>query len=401
MKDEEPSALRLAFALGPGTLLSGVAGGIAFPILPIVGTQIGLSVMFIGVILAANRAVRICVSPFIGVLADRIGARRTLLVGLAINVVTMSLYATGMIVHHAGAGFLLGRILHGFGSACVFVSAQALALFAGGAARGGRAAGTVRAAIVLGVPIGLVCGGLLSDAVGPIATFFVAAGAVVVALSGAFFTVPDLRGEVPSRASLRASVVAMRDRRLFTIGALNFALAFAAGGMILTTLAFVVAARHVSIFGRDQQSTSGLLMGWMTIVDAVATPFAGRLGDRLRAHGWVAAISLVLVIAGLLVIAPPFGAPGLVAGLAIVGLGSAGLGPSLLVVMGAVVPRERSGAAVGLMQLCGDVGGMLGPLVGTAFLSAGAAYVAAAAILSLMLPLAIGLARSSREAEVS
>lgn len=392
MKDEI-SPLRLALAIGPGTLLAGVAGGIAFPILPIVGTRVGLSAAFIGVILATNRAVRLCASPFIGALADRYGARRTLLAGLAINIATMSLYALGMLAHHAGAGFLAGRVFHGFGSGCVFVSAQALALFAGGATRGGGSAGTVRAAIVLGVPIGLVCGGLLSDAIGPIGTFFVAAASVVVALAGAFFTVPDLRGEVPVRASLRESVAALRDRRLFAVGALNFALQFAAGGMILTTLAFVVADRHVSIFGRDQQGTSGLLMGWMTIVDAAATPIAGRIGDRRRAHGWVAAISLVLVIAGLLVIAPRFGATGLVAGLAIVGLGSAGLGPSLLVVMGSIVPRERSGAAVGVMQLCGDVGGMLGPLVGTAILSGGAAYVAAAVLLSLMLPLAIDLAR--------
>jgi len=398
---EEISPLRLALAIGPGTLLSGVAGGIAFPILPIVGMRIGLSAAFIGVILAANRAVRLCASPYIGALTDRYGARRLLLAGLAINIATMSLYAIGILAHHVGAGFLAGRVLHGFGSGCVFVSAQALALFAGGGSRGGGAAGTVRAAIVLGVPIGLVSGGLLSNAIGPVGTFGVAASSVVVALAGAYLTVPDLRGAVPVRASLRDSVSALGDRRLFAVGTLNFALQFAAGGMILTTLAFVVADRHVSILGRDEQGTSGLLMGWMTIVDAAATPLAGRLGDRRRAHGWVAAISLVLLIAGLLVIAPRFGALGLVAGLALVGLGSAGLGPSLLVVLGSIVPRERSGAAVGLMQLCGDVGGMLGPLVGTAVLSGGSAYVAAAVLLACMLPLAFRLARESRRIEVS
>jgi len=394
----EPSPLRLALALTPGTLLSGVAGGIAFPILPIVGSRIGLSAAFIGVILATNRAVRLVASPFIGALADRFGGRRTLLVGLAINVVTMSLYALGIMVHHAGAGFFLGRVLHGFGSGFVFVSAQALALFAGGASQGGRAAGTVRAAIVLGVPIGLVCGGLLSDAYGPIITFGVAALAVVFALAGAFFTVPDLRGAVGTRASVRESVLAMRDKRLFSIGALNFALSFAAGGMVLTTIAFVVAERHVAVFGRDHQGTSGLLMGWMTIVDAAATPLAGRIGDRFRAHAHVAAVSLALVIVGLLLVAPSLGAIGMIAGLGIIGLGTAGLGPSLLVIMGAIVPRERRGAAVGVMQLCGDVGGMLGPLVGTVLLSGGAAYVVSAALLGLAMPLALYLVRATREA---
>ena len=42
----------LALALAPGTLLAGVAGGIVFPIFPIVGLRVGLSLPFIGVILA-------------------------------------------------------------------------------------------------------------------------------------------------------------------------------------------------------------------------------------------------------------------------------------------------------------------------------------------------------------
>ncbi len=393
-----PSATRLALALTPGTLLSGVAGGIAFPILPIVGLHVGLSAPFIGLILATNRGVRLVASPFIGALADRIGGRRTLLAGLAVNVVVMCSYAIGLVTGHPGAGFLGGRILHGLGSGGVFVAAQALALLAGGASEGGRAAGTVRASIVLGVPIGLVCGGLLSDAFGPVVTFSVAALAVVCALFGAYVTVPDLRGPsrtARDRASIRESILAMRDPRLSTIGVLNFALNFAAGGMVLTTLAFVVAARHVSLFGRDEQGTAGLLMGWMTLIDAAATPLAGRLGDRHHAHAHVATASLVLLIVGLLLVAPSLGTAGLLVALAFLGLGAAGLGPSLLVLMGAIVPRERRGAAVGVMQLCSDIGGMLGPLVGTALLTGSRAYLAAAALLTLFVPLAVWLARSS------
>ena len=62
----------------------------------------------------------------------------------------------GIVTQRPGPFFLAGRLLHGPGSACVFVSAQALALHSGGALHGGRAAGTVRAAIVLGVPVGLL-----------------------------------------------------------------------------------------------------------------------------------------------------------------------------------------------------------------------------------------------------
>jgi MFS family permease len=396
---EARSPQSLALALTPGTLLAGLAGGIAFPILPIAGVRLGLSIGFIGVILAANRATRVIASPLVGVFADRFGGRRTLLVGLALQIVVMMLYALGIITGHAGAFFLGGRLLHGPGSACVFVSAQALALHAGGPAQGGRAAGTVRASIVLGVPIGLVVGGLLSDAVGDAATFEIASGAVVVALVAAWFNVPDLRAPVAKRSIIDA-VKAMRDNRLLAVGALNFILSFAAGGMVLTTLALLVERRHIALLDRNEQGTAGMLMGLMTVVDAGATPFVGRIGDRWHAHARVAAASVAILVPGLVLIGLSPGSLGIAAGLVLVGLGAAGLGPSLLVLMGAIVPRERRGTGAGLLQLCGDFGGMLGPLVGTAFFAGNTAvpYLGTAGLVACFLPVALWLVRIERRA---
>jgi MFS family permease len=400
--DTQPSR-SLVLALVPGTLLAGVAGGIAFPILPIVGVRLGLSLPFIGLILAANRAMRVIASPLVGVVADRVGGRRTLLVGLALQIVVMGLYALGILTQRAGAFFLAGRLLHGPGSACVFVAAQALALHAGGSVHGGRAAGTVRAAIVLGVPVGLLVGGLLSDAVGDAATFEIAAGAVVVALVVAWASVPDLRAPIGKRPPLLESLKAMRDRRLLAVGGLNFALSFAAGGMVLTTLALLVHERHLVLFGRNEQGTAGLLMGWMTILDAAGTPIAGRIGDRWHAHAHVATASLALLVPGLSIIGLSHSVAGILAGIALVGLGAAGLGPSLLVLMGAIVPQERRGTGAGLLQLCGDVGGMLGPLVGTALFAGSTAvpYLGTAALVACFVPLGAWLARVESRARAT
>lgn len=387
------SARSLALALAPGTLLAGIAGGIVFPIFPIVGDRVGLSRPFIGLILAANRGMRVISSPLVGVLADRIGARRTLLLGLALQIVVIGLYLLGLVTHHEGAGFLLGRILHGPGSACVFVAAQALALEAGG---GGETAGTVRAAIVLGVPIGFGVGGVLADSVGDVSTFAIAGGAVVAALIAASLTVPDLRARVAGRPGIFVALREMRDRRLLAIGGLNFALSFAAGGMVLTTLALLVKDRQLVLFGRDVEGTSGLLMGLMSIVDAGFTPFAGRLGDRYHAHARVAAASLALVAAGLVAIGLAGDTVGTAIGIAIVGLGASGLGPSVLVLLGAIVPPERRGTGAGLLQLCGDLGGMLGPLVGTALLAGNTElpYLLTAGLVASFIPIALWLRRA-------
>jgi MFS family permease len=79
---ETRAAARVSWAIAPGVLLAGVAGGIVFPILPIVGVQAGLPLPFIGVILAANRAMRVASSPVVGTLSDRFGGRHSLARGV-------------------------------------------------------------------------------------------------------------------------------------------------------------------------------------------------------------------------------------------------------------------------------------------------------------------------------
>lgn len=374
-------------------LLAGVAGGIAFPILPIVGVQAGLSLPFIGVILASNRAMRVLTSPIVGALADRFGGRRTLIAGLVLQIAVMVLYTLGITTGHPGTFFLLGRMLHGPGSACVFVAGQALALHAGGKTQGGRTAGTVRAAMGVGVPLGLVAGGVVSDRWGNAATFESALVGVLVATLVAWRLVPDLRVAVPRRFGWSEIFKAMADRRLSAIGALTFAVAFSAQGMVLTTLSLLAHARGMSLLGFGDQGTSSVLMGLMVVVSAITMPVAGRWGDRHRAHAPIALAGLIVLVPSLVLIALSSTATGLVAGIALMGLGSGALSPSLLALVSELVPQDRRGVAIGVLQLWGDIGGTLGPLVGTALFAGSlrAPYLVTAVLLACFIPLAARL----------
>jgi MFS family permease len=325
-----------------------------------------------------------------------------LLVGLTTQIAVLGLYVLGIVTRHAAPFFLAGRFLHGAGSGCVFISAQALALHAGGASERGRSAGTVRAAMVLGVPIGLAAGGLLSEAAGDAAAFAIAAGGILAALGAAYVRVPDLRAPAGARRrSLAETILAMRDRRLLAIGVLNFVLNFAVGGMILTTLALLVHQRGISLLSRNEQGTAGILMASMLVIDAAATPLAGRIGDRRKAHARVGALAMVSLVIGLTIVGLSSRGAAMAVGLAFVGVGAAGLGPSLLVLMGAIVPADRRGAGVGMLQLCGDLGGMLGPLVGTALFAGNTRvpYLGTAAFVACAIPLSLWLARVERGAE--
>jgi MFS family permease len=367
-----------------------------FPIFPIVGKDVGLSAAFIGVILSANRAVRVVCAPWVGVLTDRIGGRRTLLIGLALQIAVIALYLIGFATHHEGAMFLAGRVLYGPATACVFIAASALSLHT----ESGAAAAMVRAASVIGMPIGFAIGGLAAEPLGNAATFGLAGAAVLVALAVGVATIPDVRAAGSQRPTVVAALRELRDRRVLGIGGINFALNFAAGGMVLSTLAFLVASRHLVVLGRDERGTSGLLMAVMSATDAAFTTYAARLGDRHHAHARIAAASLAIAALGLVVIALAGAELGTAGGIAIVGVGAAGLGPSVLLMIGSMVPAERRGTAAGLLQLFGDTGAALGPLLGTALFaeSTRMPYLVTAGLMASFIPVALWLARSAERA---
>ncbi|HUB09096.1 MAG TPA: MFS transporter, partial [Myxococcales bacterium] len=89
--------------------MAGVGGGMAFPILPLVGLHAGLSLPFIGLILAANRFGRVLFNPFVGMAVDRFGGKRVLLAGLVSQTGVLLLYLAGVVTGHPGAFFLIGR----------------------------------------------------------------------------------------------------------------------------------------------------------------------------------------------------------------------------------------------------------------------------------------------------
>ncbi len=392
-------ANRAALAITPGVLLAGFAGGAAFPILPLAGQKAGLSMAFIGVILAANRAARVIASPLVGMITDRFGGRRTLITGLLIQIVVMGLYTLGITTGRPGFFFLTGRLLHGPGSACVFVAGQALALEAGGKAHGGRTAGTVRAALAIGVPLGIVVGGLLSERIGDAGTFEVALGALAFATVAAYFGVPDLRADMRRAPPLRDKLRGFANRSLAAIGALNFVCTFSASGMVLTTLVLLVHARGISVFGMGDRGTSGALMGWLCITESLTMPLAGAFGDRRHLHGRIAGSGLLILAAGLATVALWQTSEGLGCALALIGVGAGGLGPSLLALLGQQVKGQEIGVAVGMLQLCGDLGGMMGPLVGTALLANDLTtpYLLATGLAVLAMPLAMGLSSDERK----
>ncbi|MDF2693541.1 MAG: hypothetical protein K0S65_1924 [Labilithrix sp.] len=240
-------------------------------------------------------------------------------------------------------------------------------------------------------------GGTLSDLWSETATFEAGAVALIVALVIAFLRVPDLRVSAP-RSRLFDSLRTLADARLGAIGALSFASTFAGSGMVLTMTTLLVHKRHLTLLALPERATASVLMGWLVLSEALTMPSLGRLGDRRDAHARIATAGLALTVPALVIIGFAGEVATIATGLGLLGLAVACLGPSLLALVGRMVPPERRGLGVGALQVSADIGGSLGPLCGSALFAGSIAtpYLFAAGVNALLLPIAFWLVRSSR-----
>jgi MFS family permease len=289
----------------------------------------------------------VLVNPFVGSAVDRHGGKRLLIGGLLAQSIVLGFYVAGVLTGHPGALFLVGRLLHGPSSSCVFVAAQTLALHAGGREHKGLASGIVRSAMASGMPAGLVLGGLLAGWFGAARAFEVAMAAPLVAAGIAALQVPDLRASAAAPAhSFRQVLASLGSRTVAAVAAINFVSTFCALGVILTTLVLIIHERSITLGRFSDQTSSGLFMGVLVVFMVLVAPLAGRLSDRRGWRGHVVMAGIVAMVPGVLLIGVARSPAVLAGGLALVGLGMGALTSPLLALLGDLVPvrdaRQRS-----------------------------------------------------------
>jgi MFS family permease len=136
----------------------------------------------------------------------------------------------------------------------------------------------------------------------------------------------------------------------------------------------------------------------MILISVSTMALAGRLGDRFGWHARIGTGGVALTMPGLAIVGLAGSTGQLALGLGLIGVGMGALGPSLLALLARQVEPEHRGRASGALQLCGDIGGVLGPLVGTTLLGWGhaAPCLATSALLAFALPIGLWLVRLER-----
>lgn len=354
------------------TFFSGFGGGVVFPILPNLGAVAGITAVWVGLILSANRFVRLVVNAPAGALVDRIGTRTPFVAGLTISGVAttgyvVALWATDTPIGPPEAWFLLARVLWGVGSALVFATAYTIAADIGSEGSRGVDMGLVRGGVTLGFPAGLVLGGIVSDLGGNALAFATAAVLAFVASVIAWVTVPETHVD-SERESVKPWEID-RSVATLTVGLVNFSLLFAYIGSLFSTIVIFLRVNSLSILGYGPQGSSGLLMA-ITVFAAAMTMFAGgKASDLLSSRVPVLFAFLGLFFVGFVLFTLtassllPTTVRSLALACVLIGGGYGGTSGPMTALLADLTREERMGRAMGTNNVLGDVGGGLGPLV--------------------------------------
>ena len=334
--------------------------GIVAPAIPLFATQFGVSATAAGIVVSSFALMRLVFGLVAGKLADRLGGRSSLTIGLA--VVAVSSLLAGFAQDYPQ--LLILRGIGGMGSALFGIASMAIVLNAAGSQMRGQAMSIYRMGFLVGGIIGPAAGGAVLG-ISLRAPFFLYGGTLALAGAvGLLFlsrnadeATPSDDVEVPEPPAPDASFgEILRTREYQAALTTNFAVGLAVFGIRSTVVPLMI-VNHLN--------ASASWVGVAFLVSALVqttlmfpagkwSDTAGRRPPLVVGSGIAGVGLLMLAFAGSLTMA-------LIA-IGVFSAGSAFLGtvPGALV---GDVAGKRSGTVLAVFNMSSDFGAVIGPVV--------------------------------------
>jgi len=360
--DGEPSPRVVIASVVISTLFVGFGGGVVFPIFPALGSVLGISPFLVGLILSANRFARLVANAPAGALVDKFGARTPFVAGLGLQAVATLGYVVSLGAPMPEAWFFGARVLLGAASALTFATSHTIAADVTASDSRGRSMGLIRGGSILGFPLGLLLGGVISELAGNRTAFGLAFGFAVVATVLAYATVPETHVSAESTRAVDPWDVDV-SLPTVTVGLLNAATWFAYMGVLFASLVLFLEAESIGVLGFDAQGSSGVFMAMTVLSAAVFMFLGGSLSDAADSRVPAVILFLCLLASGFVVLSRATSVWTVVPACLLMGTGMGGtLGP-MMALLADLTPADRMGRASGTTNLFSDIGGGLGPVV--------------------------------------
>ncbi|MCY3936559.1 MAG: MFS transporter [Chloroflexi bacterium] len=406
-------------SIAPGQLVQIIAGGMILAILgdaniyvslPTHTAEAGIPLVYVGLMQAMNRITRIIINGPYGILLERVPRRPLMIFSLLLGAISNLCYLV--------PGFwplLIGRILWGVCWAGIWLGGHAMIFDIADEQEYGERTGQVQMGFWIGAGVSSFFSGILTDWLGYREFFVVAAVCVFLGWFCWIIWLPETFGRrkaaresggagVDVPAETPAPRQQTRHRRwefgaTLLLAFINWFIFLGVAGSfwpIMVDQRTTAAFRTLPLVGElGVSSFTGIMTAVVILlVNALAAPWIGRLSDRLGRSWLMLAAAVLLGAVTMLLSAQGYGVVILI-GIFFQGLVMSILGVLITAQMGRTGPARQTGRRLGLLNICGDMGGALGPLLAFALLPliglAGVLY-GTAVVLILILPPVVWLA---------
>ncbi|MBW2443995.1 MAG: MFS transporter [Deltaproteobacteria bacterium] len=378
-----PAGILISLSAAVGVVMTGL--GIIWPLVPVYAVHLGAGGLQVGIIIASFNLARTLFNPLAGRLSDRWGRKPFIAAGLLLYALVSVLYVMANRVE----ALMLVRFLHGFTSVLVGPVAMALAADIAPPHRLGRYMGTLNMAVMLGLGVGPMLGGIIRDFFGMAAAFYAMGGLALLTFAGVAAFLPGSdRSATSVSPKPPATFKNLLSHRVFQgIFMLRFFVA-AGQGSVYTFLPLLA-------LGLKLTSTQvGIILGVNIFLIALLQRVCGDLADRINPVHMIIGGTL---ISGLAVIGMPFVDgfnPVLLLNI-LMGIGNGITMPAGFVITGQLGKELGMGSVMGVTDAGWSLGMIASPILsgiimdtlglGSIFLTGGILIIAGTGIIALFL----------------
>ena len=336
-----------AVSISAGVLSLALLGDtLLYVVLPVNAAAFGIGLVWVGVLLAANRLIRIILYGAIAAVAEAMGPKNlTVLAATAAAVSTLMLWGVD-----GGPLLLAARILWGLSFAALSLAALSYAV--ADKNRAGSRVGVSRSIQQIGPTLSLSVGAWLAGVVGP-RDIFLLLGVISLAALPLALLLPKAAKRPERKKTIWLPRPIPLDMFFFVVG-------FAVDGVFVMTIALVLtktASAESAVFA------AGLILALRRFGELALSPVAGAVGDRVGT-GRLMIVATLLLAAGFALLAggqPYAGSALVIAARAAI----AAVGPAIVAQR---APGNTTLYRLAVMQTWRDLGAAVGPLATGALL---------------------------------
>lgn len=369
------SPWRVLLPVSVGTALSLAGDASLYAVLPTSTVASGVAVTSVGILLSANRFIRLLLNGPAGMAYDRWRRRPLFVAALFIGALSTAIYGFTQ-------GFwplFLGRLLWGLAWSGIWVGGNTIVLDITRNDTRGRWVGIYQFAFFLGTSGGSMLGGILTDWLGYHTAMIVNASITLLGAIFALLLLPETRGlrasdDMSGVASVPSSRIPETSRaaEFASATALYAANRIALAGILSSTFGLFLLEQlgeqaQIAGYTLGIATLTGMGLGLSRLISMAAAPYMGSLSDRASSRWRVAAGGLVPGVAGfsLLSLGLPLATVLGIPLTAITGGSNQSLATALIGDLGNSNWQSRR---LGLLYTIGDLASAIGPPVAYALI---------------------------------